>query len=63
MGLRKVHEVFTHMWNLRKKPNGQRGKKRHKPKNRFLAIENRWLPEERRMGGWGIGKELRVHLS
>ena len=39
------------MLNLRKKQMKEKKKKRDKPKNALLAVENRWLPE----GRWEMG--------
>ena len=52
--------LFTHMWSLRNKTNKQGEKERkreneserNKTRNKFLPVENRWLPERRWVGGW-----------
>ena len=40
---------FTQMWNLRNKTNEQR--KKSKPKNRLLTIENKLMVTRREVGG------------
>ena len=38
---RQILYDLTHTWNLRNKANGQREKKRGKPRNRLLTLENK----------------------
>ena len=57
--------MISLVWYLKNKANKQRGKKRGKPRNRLLTIENKLMVTGREVGGGmdEIGdKDEGVHL-